>query len=320
MLLEVRNLKKYYPIKRGLFYKTVGWIKAVDGVSFSVAEGEILGLVGESGCGKTTLAKVILGLIKPDEGDVYFAKEELIRLSSNRMRGLRKDLQIVFQNPLNSLDPRFTVAKIIQEGLVQFMPGKKGKNILSLSRKILTEVGLSENDLSRYPHEFSGGGRQRISIARSLILNPKLIVLDEPVSSLDVSIQAQVLNLLKRLQQELGLTYIFIAHDLRVIECMSDRAAVMYLGKIVEVANPGELSTYPLHPYTQALFSAAPSLDIERKKKRIILKGDVPSALNPPSGCRFHPRCIYAKDRCKEEEPRLIQKDSRFFACHFPLE
>jgi len=319
VLLDIKNLKKYYPVRRGLFYKTVGWIKAVDDVSFFLSEGETLGLVGESGCGKTTLAKTILRLIEPDEGSIYFAGKDLTKLPLNRMRALRKDLQIIFQNPFNSLDPRFTVLRIIREGLLNFIPKKNGKEIIALSKKILKDVGLPKDSIDRYPHEFSGGQRQRISIARSLILNPKLLVLDEPVSSLDVSIQAQVLNLLHALQREFNLTYLFITHDLRVIEYISDKIAVMYLGKIVEIADTSQLYGHPVHPYTEALLSALPTLDPKEKKKRIILKGYPPSPINPPSGCRFHTRCIYAQKKCEVEEPKLILRDSRMVACHFPL-
>jgi len=318
-ILEVKNLKKYYPVKRGLLQRTTGWVKAVDGVSFSIEKGQTLGLVGESGCGKTTLAKVILRLIEPDEGSIKFAGRELTTLAPDKMRLSRKDLQIVFQNPFNSLDPRFTTAKIIHEGLLNFGSKAEKRRIAELTIKILKEVGLQKESLNRYPHEFSGGQRQRISIARSLILNPQLLVLDEPVSSLDVSIQAQIINLFLGLQEKLGLTYLFIAHDLDVIRRISDKICVMYLGKIIEIAESNSLYSRPRHPYTQALLSAVPVIAAKRKK-RIILKGDVPSPINLPSGCRFHTRCIYAQSKCKTEEPRLLSRDGRLLACHFPLQ
>jgi oligopeptide/dipeptide ABC transporter ATP-binding protein len=319
ILLKVNKLKKYYPIRRGLFYKTIGWIKAVDDVSFFIDKGKTLGLVGESGCGKTTLARVILRLIEPDEGSIYFSGQELTKVPLDEMRLLRKDLQIIFQDPFNSLDPRFTVMQIIQEGLLNFITKKNRKEVFELSAQILNDVGLPKDSLYRYPHEFSGGQRQRISIARSLILNPKLLILDEPVSSLDVSIQAQIINLLLRLQEKLGLTYLFISHDLNIIEYLSDRVVVMYLGKIMEIGNSSELYKYPSHTYTEALLSAVPVLETKERKKRILLRGEVPSPINMPSGCVFHTRCIYAKKRCAIEEPKLTQRDESFFACHFPL-
>lgn len=319
LLLEVKNLKKYYPVKRGLLYKTVGWVKAVDGVSFSVPEGKTMGLVGESGCGKTTIGKIILGLIEPDQGDIYFGGKKLNKDTFRQDKTLRKDLQIVFQNPFDSLDPRFTVAKIIQEGLSNFTLKSNKEENRELIKNILTQTGLPLYSLTQYPHEFSGGQRQRISIARSLIINPKLLVLDEPVSSLDVSIQGQIINLLLGLQNKFGLAYLFVAHDLNVVRRMSDEVCVMYLGKIMETAPVRELYEQPLHPYTEALLSASPVLIFKQKKKKIILKGEIPSPVNPPSGCVFHTRCVYAREKCRVEEPELILKDNRFFACHYPL-
>jgi oligopeptide transport system ATP-binding protein len=319
MLLEVENLKKYYPVKRGLLYKTVALIKAVDGVSFYLEKGKTLGLVGESGCGKTTLARLITKLIEPDSGKVNFLGQEISKLSPSKMRPLRKDLQIVFQDPFNSLDPRFTVARIIQEGVLALGILKTRRKIEELCSKMLDEVGLPQDSLGRYPHEFSGGQRQRISLARSLVLKPKLLILDEPVSSLDVTIQAQVINLLLKLQKKLGLAYLFIAHDLNLVQAISDEVCVMYLGKIMEKAKSKDLFSRPRHPYTEALLSATPQIKPQNKKKRIRLKGDLPSPMNPPSGCCFHTRCKYAQNRCQLEEPQLLEQDNRLFACHFPL-
>lgn len=306
MLLEVKNLKKYYPVKKGLFRKPVVWVKAVDDVSFSIAEGKTLGLVGESGCGKTTLARTVLRLIEPDAGQVYFKGQALTELAPDKIRSLRKDLQIIFQDPFNSLDPRFTVAEIISEGLLEGTPRPNRGQILSLSEKILGEVGLEPDSLWRYPHEFSGGQRQRISIARSLILNPKLLLLDEPVSSLDVSIQAQIINLLLELQHKLGLTYLFIAHDLGVIRCVSDEVCVMYLGRIVEKASAAELFRNPLHPYTKVLLASSPQLEIDknRKKPAPVEKG-TDNYENTAEGCRFLPRCRVKLAACRRGRPYL---------------
>jgi len=316
-LVETRNLVKYYPILGGVFLKEVAAVKAVDDVSLTIRSGETMGLVGESGCGKTTFGRAILRLEEPTAGEVIFKGRNLLACDSKEMRALRKQMQIIFQDPFSSLNPRKTIAQIIGEPLlVHGMKNRKQREERVLY--LLDVVGLRPEQMQRYPHMFSGGQRQRIGVARALALNPELIVCDEAVSALDVSIQAQVLNLLKDLQQEFGLTYLFISHDLHVVEHISDRVAVMYLGKIVELATSKELYKKPLHPYSQALLSASPMPDPKRKHKRIILKGDVPSPIDPPSGCRFHTRCIYARDLCSREEPALREIESRHYAaCHF---
>jgi oligopeptide/dipeptide ABC transporter ATP-binding protein len=316
-LVEARNLVKYYPIRGGVFLKEVAAVKAVDDVSLTIRSGETMGLVGESGCGKTTFGRAILRLEEPTAGEVIFKGRNLLACDSKEMRGLRKQMQIIFQDPFSSLNPRKTIAQIIGEPLlVHGMKNRKHREERVLY--LLDVVGLRPEQMRRYPHMFSGGQRQRIGVARALALNPELIVCDEAVSALDVSIQAQVLNLLKDLQQEFGLTYLFISHDLHVVEHISDRVAVMYLGKIVELAPSKDLYKRPLHPYSQALLSASPMPDPKRKHKRIILKGDVPSPIDPPSGCRFHTRCIYARDLCNRKEPALREIESRHMsACHF---
>ena len=316
-LVEARNLVKYYPIRGGVFLKEVAAVKAVDDVSLTIRSGETMGLVGESGCGKTTFGRAILRLEEPTAGEVIFKGRNLLACDSKEMRGLRKQMQIIFQDPFSSLNPRKTIAQIIGEPLlVHGMKNRKQREERVLY--LLDVVGLRPEQMRRYPHMFSGGQRQRIGVARALALNPELIVCDEAVSALDVSIQAQVLNLLKDLQQEFGLTYLFISHDLHVVEHISDRVAVMYLGKIVELAPSKDLYKRPLHPYSQALLSASPMPDPKRKHKRIILKGDVPSPIDPPSGCRFHTRCIYARDLCSRKEPALREIESRHMAaCHF---
>ena len=316
-LVEARNLVKYYPIRGGVFLKEVAAVKAVDDVSLTIRSGETMGLVGESGCGKTTFGRAILRLEEPTAGEVIFKGRNLLACDAKEMRGLRKQMQIIFQDPFSSLNPRKTIAQIIGEPLlVHGMKNRKQREERVLY--LLDVVGLRSEQMRRYPHMFSGGQRQRIGVARALALNPELIVCDEAVSALDVSIQAQVLNLLKDLQQEFGLTYLFISHDLHVVEHISDRVAVMYLGKIVELAPSKDLYKRPLHPYSQALLSASPMPDPKRKHKRIILKGDVPSPIDPPSGCRFHTRCIYARDLCSRKEPALREIESRHFAaCHF---
>ncbi|MGA9262786.1 MAG: dipeptide ABC transporter ATP-binding protein [Desulfobacterales bacterium] len=316
-LVETRNLVKYYPILGGVFLKEVAAVKAVDDVSLTIRSGETMGLVGESGCGKTTFGRAILRLEEPTAGEVIFKGRNLLACDAKEMRALRKQMQIIFQDPFSSLNPRKTIAQIIGEPLlVHGMKNRKQREERVLY--LLDVVGLRPEQMRRYPHMFSGGQRQRIGVARALALNPELIVCDEAVSALDVSIQAQVLNLLKDLQQEFGLTYLFISHDLHVVEHISDRVAVMYLGKIVELAPSKDLYKKPLHPYSQALLSASPMPDPKRKHKRIILKGDVPSPIDPPSGCRFHTRCIYARDLCSRKEPALREIESRHYAaCHF---
>ncbi len=318
MLLEVKNLKKYFPIKAGVFRKTVGWVKAVDDVSFFIRKGETLGLVGESGCGKTTTGRTILRLIEPTAGSVHYDGKDLLKMSRREMNKYRSKLQMIFQDPYGSLDPRMRVKDIIAEGLKSAHIGTH-KERQEMVKQYMENVGLSPLYANRFAHEFSGGQRQRIGIARSLIMNPELIVCDEAVSALDVSIQAQILNLLNDLQKEFNLTYLFIAHDLNVVKHISDRIVVMYLGKIVEIADKHELFINPLHPYTKALLSANPIPDptIERKD-RIILQGDVPSPADPPKGCRFHTRCWLAKPLCSQKEPPLIEvRPDHYVACHF---
>jgi len=315
-LMEVKDLKKHFPIKGGILQKVTGFVRAVDGVDLEIERGEIFGLVGESGCGKTTLGRACLRLIEPTSGEVKFEDVDILNLNLKDMQKMRLKVQMVFQDPFSSLDPRKMIKDTVGEGLV--IHGlAKGSELKERVLQNLERVGLKKEHLYRYPHEFSGGQRQRIGIARSLVLNPKFIVLDEPTSALDVSVQAKILNLLLKLQKELGLTYMFISHNLSVIEYMSDRIAVMYVGKIVETGTKVELFENPLHPYTRALFSAIPIPDPDLKHEKIILKGDVPSPLNPPSGCRFHPRCPYAEELCEREEPLPIEVNSdRKVACH----
>ncbi len=316
-LLEVTNLKKHFPIKGGILRRTVATVKAVDGVSFSVKHGETLGLVGESGCGKTTTGRTVLRLEQATAGEVLFEGKDVLKAGGRQMKVLRRDMQIVFQDPYASLDPRLTVGESIAEGLVIHGIGTVNERRERV-REVLGRVGLHANQMTRFPHEFSGGQRQRIGIARALIMEPKLIVCDEPVSALDVSIQSQVLNLLKNLQREFGLTYLFIAHNLAVVEHISDRVGVMYLGKMVELSSRDDLFREPLHPYTKALISAIPNPDPTQRRERIVLQGDVPSPINPPKGCRFHPRCWIAREICREEEPALEEKKKgHFAACHF---
>jgi oligopeptide transport system ATP-binding protein len=315
-LLEIKHLKKHFPIKGGVFSKTIGYVYAVDDISFTLNRGETLGLVGESGCGKSTTGRTILRLIEPTAGEIYFEEQSITTLDKGNMRALRREMQIIFQDPYASLNPRMTVGSIIGEPL-EIHKIAKGAEKEERVASLLEKVGLRAEDMRKYPHEFSGGQRQRIGIARALALNPKLIVCDEPVSALDVSIQAQVINLLDDLQKELGLSYLFIAHNLNVVEHISDRVAVMYLGKIVELASDTDLYSNPQHPYTEALLSAVPIPDPTVKKKRIILEGDVPSPINPPSGCHFHTRCPYKEKICEEVEPEF--KDiggGHWVACH----
>lgn len=315
-LLEVKNLVKYYPVKSGVIQRVKNNVKAVDDISFNIREGETLSLVGESGCGKSTTGHTLLRIIPETSGSVIYKGRNIFYLNSKEMKALRRDFQIVFQDPYASLDPRLPVGESIAEGLKIHKIGTKEEQY-EMVLKAMDNVGLQDFHAVRYPHEFSGGQRQRIGIARALVMKPKFIVLDEPVSALDVSIQAEVLNILSDLQKKFGLTYLFVAHNLAVVEHISDRVAVMYLGKIVEMATREELFSKPLHPYTEALLSAIPGATGAAKRDRIILQGDVPSSLNPPSGCRFHPRCRYAKDICSQECPALVDFGGRKVACHF---
>jgi peptide/nickel transport system ATP-binding protein len=325
ILLEVKDLKKHFPIRRGFLKRAVGQVKAVDGVSFYIKQGETFGLVGESGCGKTTTGRCLIRLIEPTSGEIIFNDENngrvnVEKLDKDQMRVLRRDMQIVFQDPYSSLNPRLTIKQIVGEPLVVNRVAK-GQQLVDRIAELLREVGLRPEYIDRYPHAFSGGQRQRIGIARALALNPKLIVCDEPVSALDVSIQAQVLNLLENLQAEFDLTYLFIAHDLSVIKHISDRVAVMYVGKLVEMAETEELFTNPRHPYTEALMSAVPKPDPRARSKRIVLAGDVANPASPPPGCYFHPRCHYAQPICSQEQPVLQDLgDEHWVACHFAEE
>jgi oligopeptide/dipeptide ABC transporter ATP-binding protein len=315
-LLSVRGLVKHFPVKKGLLQRTVGQVHAVDGISFDIGEAETLGLVGESGCGKSTVGKAILKLIEPTAGEIRVGGKRIDGLSRSAMRPWRRQLQVVFQDPYSSLNPRLSVRDIIAEPLLNYGVCA-GRALHDRVADLALKVGLREDALARYPHEFSGGQRQRIGIARALALNPGLIVCDEPVSALDVSVQAQVINLLADLQRAFNLSYLFVAHDLAVVEHISHRIAVMYLGKIVELADKTALFTRPQHPYTEALLSAVPVPDPEASKKRIILKGEVPSPVNPPSGCRFHTRCPYAFARCSKEEPEMREVfPGHHVACH----
>jgi oligopeptide/dipeptide ABC transporter ATP-binding protein len=317
-LLEAQNLEKHFPLRRGLLFgRTLGEVRAVDGVSFAIREGETLALVGESGSGKSTTGRLVLNLTAPSAGAVRFRGEEISHLGKRAMRRLRRHMQIIFQDPYASLNPRMTVGEILAEPLaVHDVAGSAGR--AARVRELLQVVGLSPEHRSRYPHQFSGGQRQRIGIARALAVNPALVVCDEPVSALDVSIQGQIVNLLRDLQQRFGLSYLFIAHDLAVVKHISDRVAVMYLGKLVETADKGSLYAAPLHPYTQALLAAVPIPDPAITRNRIALRGEVPSAIAAPRGCRFHTRCLHAQPRCRDEEPRLREAaPGHLVACHF---
>ncbi|PIC63615.1 hypothetical protein CSV79_10760 [Sporosarcina sp. P13] len=315
-LLEVKNLKLHFPIDKGLLEKEQKYVKAIDGVNFSIYENETFGLVGESGCGKSTTGKAIMKLIDPTDGEVIFRGKDISKYSRKEMRNVYKNIQLIFQDPFASLNPRKSVGKIIEEPLIV------NSNLDSKARKqrvheLLELVGLHAYHSTRYPHEFSGGQRQRVGIARALALNPKIIIADEAVSALDVSIQSQVLNLLRKLQRELGLTYLFISHDLSVVKHISDKIGVMYLGKIIEQGTKDSVYAKPLHPYTQALLSASPTISSENRQERIVLKGDMPSPANPPTGCAFHPRCFAAKPECKMVQPELRDVgDGHFVACH----
>jgi oligopeptide/dipeptide ABC transporter ATP-binding protein len=314
-LIEVRNLKQYFPVRKGLFSRTVGHVRAVDDVSFTIAEGETLGLVGETGCGKTTAGRTLLRLLEPTAGQIFYEGRDVTDLRGSALRELRQHLQIVFQDPFGSLNPRMTVQGIVEEGLIIHRMGNKLQRLEKV-KETLQQVGLDPRYLNRYPHEFSGGQRQRIGIARALALRPRFMVLDEPISALDVSIQSQIINLLVELRDKFKLTYLFISHDLSVVEYISDRVAVMYLGEIVETGKSMELYRAPLHPYTQALLSSVPTMDPTRKRKRIILEGDVPSPINPPSGCRFHPRCPLAMEVCRTTVPKELDFTGHKVRCH----
>jgi len=319
-LLKVKDLKVWFPIKSGIIQRTIGHVKAVDGVTFNVLKGETLGIVGESGSGKTTMGKSILRLVKPTSGEIYFEGINIIKASRSEMKKVRRRVQMIFQDPYASLDPRQTVSSILYEAMKIHGVVKSKAEAMEKAVQLLETVGLSEEHLYRFPHEFSGGQRQRIGIARALAVNPTFLVLDEPTSFLDVSVQASVLNLLKDLQRQFGLTYLFITHNLAVVHHMSNRVAVMYLGKIVEIADKDDIYHDPKHPYTFQLMEAIPLPDPDVKKERVLLEGDVPSPINIPPGCRFHPRCKYATQKCRREEPQLMARNGCLVACHYEID
>jgi oligopeptide/dipeptide ABC transporter ATP-binding protein len=319
VLVEVKNLVKHFPVRSGLFQRVSAWVKAVDDISFFIYEGETFGLVGESGCGKTTIGRTILRLVPATSGSVEFDGQDIFDVTASELKKIRRSMQIIFQDPFSSLDPRMPIGESIAEGL-RIHTSKSAKERYDIVVEMLTRVGMRADHARRYPHEFSGGQRQRIGIARALALRPKFIVCDEPVSALDVSIQAQVLNILRELQKDFGLTYLFIAHNLSVVEHFSNRVGVMYLGKMVEMANRRALYADPLHPYTQALMSAIPVPDPTLKRQRVILQGDVPSPLNPPPGCRFHTRCPLAFDKCSQEAPPFRDHGEKHYAACWLLE
>ena len=325
IILDVKDLKMHFPIRTGFLQRVVGHVKAVDGVSFFIRENEVLGLVGESGCGKTTVGRTVLRLYDPTAGEIWYYQHEdtpvnVAALDQKQMKPLRREMRMVFQDPFSSLNPRLPVKDIIGEPLL-IHGVAKGREMEDRVSDLMSAVGLDPNYMRRYPHEFSGGQRQRISLARTLSLSPRLIIADEPVSALDVSVQAQVLNLLQRLQDDLGLSLLFVAHDLSVVEHVSDRIAVMYVGKIVEMAETIELLSHPLHPYTESLISAVPPADPDIRLQRIILEGDVPSPAHPPPGCVFHPRCHYAKEVCSQEVPQLVEiAPDHYASCLFAEE